>query len=76
MSAEPTEESTHTHNSPKAVGGCVHLAKSDSEKFWSSFFKSLRGQEGQSPRKNGAFLFAKLFLLSLRNQKKKRYNDG
>ena len=70
MSAEPTEESTHTHNSPKAVGGCVHLAKSDSEKFWSSFFKSLRGQEGQSPRKT-AFSFCEAFSFALISSKEK-----
>ena len=54
-------QSTYTHSSPKAIGRYVHLAKSDQEKFLVSLFsKSERGQEGQSPRKNGAVLFANL----------------
>ena len=55
----------HIHSSLKVVGHFVHLAKSDSEKFLRSFFQ-------KATKKNGAFLFAKLFLLRLLCQKKKR----
>ena len=43
--------------------------------FSQVFFKKLAGF-GAEPQKNGAFLFAKLFLLRLLCQKKKRKNDG
>ena len=44
--------------------------------FWFRFFQKANGvKRGRAP-KNGAFLFAKLFLLRLLCQKKKRKNDG
>ena len=62
----------HTHSSPKEIENYVHLANIDPKKFLVKFFsKNLRGF-GAEPHRKQRFLFAKLFLLRLRCQKKKR----
>ena len=55
---------------------CTSRKERSRKVFGFAFFKKRMGSRGAEPPKNGAFLFAKLFLLRLLCQKKKRKNDG
>ena len=52
------------------------FALTQMKSFWFRFFQKANGVKRGSAPENGAFLFAKLFLLRFWCQKKKRKNDG